>query len=96
VFVLLESATEMYYAQKVRLGFFGARRGMNNAGTLAGAVVLRAAEKAAFTHEAMRARGYNGTTPYAPMPSLAKGDYAAPVLALAFTAAAFFVLEIGL
>ncbi|MBI3794701.1 MAG: cobalt ECF transporter T component CbiQ [Nitrospinae bacterium] len=95
VFVLLESFGEMYNAQKVRLGFSGKMRGMQTGGTLAGAVIIRAAEKSASTHEAMLARGYTGSMPYAPLPPLGKRDYLRYAGALIFLSALFFVLEIG-
>jgi cobalt/nickel transport system permease protein len=60
IFVLLEDATIVYSAQKVRLGYLGIRRSFQSIGTLAGAIVIRAYDQAMATSQAMRLRGYAG------------------------------------
>lgn len=59
-FELFETAIDMSSAQKARLGYSNAKRGLVSAGALAGAVILRSMDKAANTSEAMIARGYKG------------------------------------
>lgn len=78
-FTLIDSASDMYCAQRVRLGYTGARRAAMSAGVLAGSVLLRSLEQAERAHEAMTARGYTGTTAMAPFPLYAKGDTAAAI-----------------
>jgi len=62
-FTLLKNTADILAAQRVRLGYVGYRRSLTSMGTLAGAVVERSLDQAARTHEAMRARGYNGSLP---------------------------------
>lgn len=95
-FVLLDTASEMYDAQKVRLGFSGARRGLASSGTLAGAVIVRSLEKADRTFEAMRARGYDGTIPHTPLAPMLAADYFILALVSGIAATAFFLMEGGI
>lgn len=78
-FTLIDSASDMYCAQRTRLGYTGARRAAMSAGVLAGSVLLRSLEQAERAHEAMTARGYTGTTAMAPFPVCGKGDTAAAI-----------------
>lgn len=78
-FTLIDSASDMYCAQRVRLGYAGTRRAAMSSGTLAGSVLLRSLEQAARAHEAMRARGYTGKTAVTPFPIYAKGDTLAAI-----------------
>lgn len=65
-FELFETAIDMSSAQKARLGYSDAKRGLASAGALAGAVILRSMDKAASTSEAMIARGYKGVIQFDP------------------------------
>jgi cobalt/nickel transport system permease protein len=78
-FTLIDSASQMYCAQQVRLGYTGTRRAAMSAGVLAGSVLLRSLEQAERTHEAMTARGYTGTTAMAPLPLYSKGATATAI-----------------
>lgn len=78
-FTLIDSASDMYCAQRVRLGYTGARRAAASAGVLAGSVILRSLEQAERAGEAMAARGYTGKTAMAPFPLYAKGDTAVAI-----------------
>jgi cobalt/nickel transport system permease protein len=78
-FTLIDSASDMYCAQRVRLGYTGARQAAMSAGVLAGSVLLRSLEQAERTSEAMTARGYTGKTALAPFPIYGKGDTAAAI-----------------
>lgn len=78
-FTLIDSASDMYCAQRVRLGYTGAKRAAASAGVLAGSVLLRSLEQAERASEAMTARGYTGKTAMAPFPLYAKWDTAAAI-----------------
>lgn len=80
IFTLIDTASDMYCAQRVRLGYTGARRAVGSAGVLAGSVLLRSLEQASRTHEAMVARGYTGNTVMGPLPPLVKTDAAAALV----------------
>ncbi|MBI5814145.1 MAG: hypothetical protein HZB29_00875 [Nitrospinae bacterium] len=69
-FTILETAREMASAQKARLGYGGGARTISSAGILSGAVILHAAGAAKRTHDAMLARGYNGSMPMSQLPPL--------------------------
>jgi cobalt/nickel transport system permease protein len=87
-FTLIDTASDMYYAQRVRLGYRDARHSLESSGTLVGSVLLRSIEQSARTHEAMVARGYTGGTVFGPHPRLAAGD----ALAAAVWVACIFAL----
>lgn len=79
-FTLIDTASDMYYAQRVRLGYTGARRSLESSGVLVGSVLLRSLEQATRTHEAMVARGYTGNTVMGPLPRLVRADAAAAIV----------------
>jgi len=74
IFVLLDMTADVTAAQRVRLGYSNARRGLASAGIVAGTVVLRSMDQAVRTNEAMRVRGYRGEIPFEPVPPLARRD----------------------
>lgn len=74
IFVILESAADAMAAQRVRLGYCGLKRSLNSLGVLSGVVIVKSLEQAQRTHEAMLTRGYNGHTPFGPMPALSPKD----------------------
>ena len=61
VFVLLEDASTIRDAQRVRLGYSSLARSLKSLGELAGATVIRAYDRSVAAYEAMMLRGYNGT-----------------------------------
>ncbi len=60
IFVFLEDASTIYYAQKNRLGYTGIHKGLKSFGTLTGALILKSFEQSQKTTEAMILRGYTG------------------------------------
>ncbi len=93
IFCLLEHTAESVEAQRVRLGYTGARRSLSSIGTLAGIVVLRSLDQARQTHEAMMVRGYRGCLTFGPMPHLGRKDLLSIFLALFVIASAWAALE---
>jgi cobalt/nickel transport system permease protein len=63
IFVLLEDALVIYSAQKNRLGYSTARRGLSSFGVLAGSLTLKAFDHSHNTTVAMVQRGYDGNMP---------------------------------
>lgn len=90
-FALIDQATDIAAAQRLRLGYCGMRRSLRSMGTLAGSVFACAVDQGLRTHEAMTARGYRGQMPFAPLPPVSARDQRitlASVLALC----AFFLI----
>ena len=69
-FILLDLASDMNAAQRLRLGYSNMKKSLASAGNLAGTVIIRAADQALQTHDAMRLRGYNGSFAFKPMSPL--------------------------
>jgi len=69
-FILIDLASDMSSAQRLRLGYSRMDRALASAGNLAGTVIIRAADQALRTHEAMLLRGYDGKLAFGPMPPL--------------------------
>lgn len=87
-FVLLERAAEVSAAQRVRLGYSRPARAMSSIGTLGGTVILRSIDQAVRTHDAMTARGGDGSIPFGPMgPAGRKDLWVAILVPLGFLAA---------
>ncbi len=63
IFLLLDDASVIYYAQKNRLGYSSVRLGVSSFGVLAGALVLKAFENSGTCAIAMIQRGYDGSLP---------------------------------
>ena len=93
VFVLLDLTTDVTAAQRVRLGYSNARRGMSSAGIVAGTVILRSMDQAVRTNEAMRVRGYTGDIPFGPLAPLARRDGWIMILSGLVLTGAFFATE---
>ncbi len=93
IFCLLEHTAEAVEAQKVRLGYAGARRSLSSVGTLAGIVVLRSLDQARQTHDAMMVRGYRGCLTFGPLPRLGRKDLATIFLAMLVIAVTWAALE---
>ena len=60
IFVLSDGAARIRTAQASRLGYVGARRSLESAGTLAALVFLRAWKRGERVYAALESRGYNG------------------------------------
>jgi len=76
VFALLDDAADVAAAQQVRLGYANLRLALKSAGVLAGAVLLRSIDQAEKTHNAMVARGYQGTLPMGTLGPVPRRDVA--------------------
>ncbi|NQT85261.1 cobalt ECF transporter T component CbiQ [bacterium] len=68
IFALIDHVGDVFAAQRIRLGYVGARRSLRSMGTLMGSVLLRSMDQATRTHEAMRLRGYRGDLPTGHLP----------------------------
>lgn len=73
-FTLFEQGAAAVSAQKIRLGYAGVRRSLSSMGSLAGIVALRSIDQAERTHEAMVARGYQGSLPIPTLGALSRRD----------------------
>jgi len=93
-FDIFERAADVASAQRTRLGYSNASQGLASAGTLAGAVLLGAMDKAGRVEEAMIARGYTGAIPYDPPPRLVMGEVLAAVGGAMSLAIIFITLEL--
>lgn len=85
IFVLSDGAARIRTAQASRLGYVGARRSLNSAGTLAALVFLRAWKRGERVYAALESRGYDGqlsTLPVAYEKGLALYGWAAGVAAV--------------
>ena len=90
--MLSDGAARIHTAQASRLGYVGARRSLESAGTLAALVFLRAWKRGERVYAALESRGYDGqlaTLPVAYDKGLALYGWAAGVAAV--QAAVFFV-----
>ncbi len=74
-FVLLDQATDIASAQRVRLGYSSPMRSFMSMGVLAGTVVARSMDQAMRTYEAMTLRGYQGRLPTGPLAELSVRDW---------------------
>lgn len=89
IFVLLEDATTVIDAQKVRLGYSKIKVTLRSIGTLAAAIIIRAYDQSVATYEAMMLRGYKGR-----MQNLSQEER--PTLTDAAAACVFFAILLSL
>ncbi len=87
LFLLLEDAQVVYAAQKNRLGYSDAMRGMRSFGTLAGVLVIKAFDNSQSVAIAMAQRGYDGTMPQVRHKPFRMSEVICSVAFLAVTAA---------
>jgi cobalt/nickel transport system permease protein len=92
-FVLLDHTADVAAAQRLRLGYSGARRALSSMGVLAGSVIVQSFDQASNTHQAMALRGYTGAMPYGPMPGMRKKDGWAMALTLIVVSGVYLALE---
>lgn len=93
IFVLLDDASDIATAQKIRLGYVGFKRSLSSIGALAGNVLVRSLDQSLRTHEAMTARAYTGQMPFVPMRRLDLKAVGVTVLALTVVALAWLACE---
>jgi len=95
IFVLMDRAGDLAAAQRLRLGYTARGRALASFTTLAGATVVHSFEQAGRTHDAMRLRGYRGTMPFGPLPTLGRRDRRLIALSVIVIAAAYGFIEWG-
>jgi cobalt/nickel transport system permease protein len=93
IFVLLDDASDIATAQKIRLGYVGFTRSLGSMGLLVGSVLVCSLDQSLRTHEAMTARAYTGEMPFVPMGRLELKAIGVIVLAVAVTALAYLACE---
>lgn len=93
-FVMVELATSVATAQRLRLGYSGLARSLSSAGVLAGTVIVGSMDQAARTHEAMTLRGYTGEIPWARLRPLRRTDRVLLVLSCVALVGALAVAEL--
>jgi cobalt/nickel transport system permease protein len=93
ILILFEQAVSVVSAQKVRLGYSRVRQSFRSLGSLAGMVMLRSLDQAEKSHEAMVARGYQGTLRLPSLCPLSKRQWAAVGGGLLLIAVAFVFVE---
>jgi cobalt/nickel transport system permease protein len=92
-FALIEQASEVATAQRVRLGYVGFRRSLTSVGVLAGTVITRAADQAMRTYEAMTLRGYQGKIPFDSLNPLSIAEWRIMCVVPILLAGAHFLIE---
>ena len=92
-FALLDHATDIAAAQKVRLGYSTFRRSLASMGTLAGAVVARSLDQALRTYEAMVLRGYQGGLSLSPLPEMSRKNWQLVMVILPAIVTFYFAQE---
>lgn len=93
IFTLLDRASDVAAAQKVRLGYSGFGQSLSSLSGLAGIVLIHSFDQAARTYEAMVLRGYEGSIPFAPLPAMPRRELAYALLAGGAMAVVTFLLE---
>lgn len=74
IFVLMDRVSDLAAAQRLRLGYTARGRALRSFTALAGATIIHSLEQSQRTHDAMRLRGYRGTMPFGPLPTLGRRD----------------------
>jgi cobalt/nickel transport system permease protein len=92
-FALLDQATDVATAQRVRLGYSTMRRSFASLGTLAGTVLGRSLDQAMRTCDAMSLRGWRGSIPLSPLPKMALRDRLLIASALPLVTSAYLLQE---
>ncbi|HSR12594.1 MAG TPA: cobalt ECF transporter T component CbiQ [Thermodesulfobacteriota bacterium] len=92
-FALLDRASDVAAAQKVRLGYSGLTRSVSSVGRLAGIVLIHSYDQANRTHEAMLLRGYRNFIPTAPLAAIPANELRYAVLACAAMGVLTLLLE---
>ena len=95
IFILFQQAVSVVSAQRVRLGYGNLRQSLRSLGNLAGIVMLRSLDQAEKSHEAMVARGYQGTLPLPGLRPLTKRQWAFAGGGSMFLVLAYLFVERG-
>jgi cobalt/nickel transport system permease protein len=95
IFVLMDRAGDLAAAQRLRLGYTARGRALASFTTLAGATIVHSFEQARRTHDAMQLRGYRGTMPFGPLPTLGCAERWFIAISLIVIAAAYGLCERG-
>ncbi len=95
IFILFQHAVSVVSAQRVRLGYGNVRQSFRSLGNLAGIVMLRSLDQAEKSHEAMVARGYQGTLPLPGLRPLTKRQWAFAGGGSMFIGLAYLFVERG-
>lgn len=85
LFMLLDFAVDITAAQRLRLGYQGAKRACKSMSVMIGTVVVRSIDQAQHTHEAMLLRGYRGAMPQESFAPLHLSNWVALLLGGALT-----------
>ncbi len=92
-FALLDRASDVAAAQKVRLGYSGIGNSLSSFGRLAGIVLIHSFDQATRTHEAMLLRGYKEIIPSAPLAPMPRKEVRYVILACGIMGALTLLLE---
>lgn len=92
-FALLDRASDVAAAQKVRLGYSGIAHSLSSFGRLAGIVLIHSFDQATRTYEAMLLRGYKEMIPSPPLPPMPKKEVRYVILACGVMGALTLLLE---
>ncbi|MGA2617069.1 MAG: cobalt ECF transporter T component CbiQ [Thermoguttaceae bacterium] len=92
-FTMFEQAASVMAAQRIRLGYVGLRRSLGSLGSLAGLVTLRSIDQAERTHEALLARGFQGSLPLPSLPPLGRQARWIILASLAILGSTFWLVE---
>jgi cobalt/nickel transport system permease protein len=95
IFMLLDQASDVMDAQRVRLGYSSLRRSLSSTGVLAGTVIEVAMDQGIRTHEAMELRGYKGYMPFGALPRISSKDFRIFWLTFGAIVTAYICLEWG-
>ena len=95
IFMLLDQASDVMDAQRVRLGYSSLRRSLSSTGVLAGTVIEVAMDQGIRTHEAMELRGYKGYMPFGALPRISSKDFRILWLTFGAIVIAYICLEWG-
>ncbi len=74
IFMILDQASDVMDAQRVRLGYSSLRRSLASMGVLAGTVIEVAMDQGIRSYEAMTLRGYKGYMPFGALPRISPKD----------------------
>ncbi|MGA2402597.1 MAG: cobalt ECF transporter T component CbiQ [Syntrophobacteraceae bacterium] len=96
IFTLLDQATDIMSAQRLRLGYSTLKRSLSSIGVLAGTVMILSMDQAVRTYDAMVLRGYKGYVPFGSLPAMSGKDRWILVLVPGIVLVAYLMCEWGL
>jgi len=92
-FELLDQTADVAAAQRSRRGYSSGRRSVSSVGMLAGTVIARSIDQAMRTYEAMVQRGYQGSFPFGPVPTMSRAELSTIIVAIPVIAVSYVILE---